>query len=284
MSSQVNETRMIDRSSSLSGRKYSQFSCRSREKNALAHSARWFGGSASIGATASLAAATRSRQARPFLSSPAYLWYRDERGAEVTRSEKQYSFGHHKTYFDDGGIMHVASTALSNVLAAILVLTVACAFCTQRAAAGSTHNLSVYTRAEQGQFVDKSDDRTRGEGKNPFGDFSDVYSISQSENKGPFPGDTTSITLNVYSDASLQSRVGTGAFFCQYSFAKDAFCDATFQVPGGSLVADGQLNFNASGFTLAVIGGTGAYEDVTTGTVVAVPGALHAEHVTFQLQ
>jgi hypothetical protein len=180
--------------------------------------------------------------------------------------------------------MHVESTVLSGAVAAALALTVACALGTQRAAAAGSPNVSVYTRAEQGQFINKSDDRTRGEGKNPFGTFSDTFANDESEAKGPFPGDETSFTLNVYRDASLTSRVGIGVFFCQYSFAKNAFCDATFQIPGGSLVVDGQLDFNASAFDLAVIGGTGSYQDVTTGTMVAVPGALHAEHLTFKLQ
>lgn len=180
--------------------------------------------------------------------------------------------------------MHVRSTVLSSALATALALTVACALSTQRAAAGVSRNLSVYTRAEQGQFINKSDDRTRGEGLNPFGNFSDTYPLNENEAKGPFPGDETSFTLNVYSDPSLTSRVGIGVFFCQYSFAKNAFCDATFQVPGGSLVVDGQLDFNASAFSLAVIGGTGTYQHVTVGTMKAVPGALEAEHLTFQLQ
>ncbi len=180
--------------------------------------------------------------------------------------------------------MHVTFTVRRYALFAALALTVACILSTQRAAAAVSHHLSVYTRAEQGQFVDKSDDRTRGEGKNPFGDFSDTYSVSQSEAKGPFPGDESTFTLNVYRDASLTSRIGIGVFFCQYTFAKDAFCDATFRLSGGTLLAEGQLDFNATAFGLAVIGGTGAYQHVTTGTLAAVPGALNAEHLTFQLR
>lgn len=45
-----------------------------------------------------------------------------------------------------------------------------------------------------------------------------------------------------------------------------------------------ELDFNATAFGLAVIGGTGAYQHVTTGTLAAVPGALNAEHLTFQLR
>ena len=182
----------------------------------------------------------------------------------------------------------LAALAASIVLCALTAQRAAAAvsdaLTAQRAAAAVSHNLSLYTRAEQGQFVDKSDDRTRGEGKNPFGDFSDTYSVSQSEARGPFPGDETSFTLNVYRDPALKSRVGIAVFFCQYNFAKDAFCDASFQLSGGTLLATGQLDFNATAFNLAVVGGTGSYQNVTVGTLAASPGALHAEHLIFQLQ
>jgi hypothetical protein len=180
--------------------------------------------------------------------------------------------------------MQTASRVRPMALAVALALASVCAAATHSATAAVSHTFSVYTRAGQGQFVDKSDDRTRGEGQNPFGDFSDTYSISQSEAKGPYPGDETSFTLNVYGDATLRSRVGIAIFSCQYNITKNAFCDATFQILGGTLIADGQLDFNASKFSLAVIGGTGSYANVSVGTLVASPGALHAEHVIFQLQ
>src|SRR5580704_2575250 len=132
--------------------------------------------------------------------------------------------------------MNINYAVLSRAVGSVLALSVVCGLSTQHAAAAVSANVSLYTRAEQGQFVDKSDDRTRGEGKNPFGNFSDTYSTSQSEAKGPFPGDETTFTLNVYRDPALGIRVGTGNFFCQYSFAKNAFCDATFQLSGGSLI------------------------------------------------
>ena len=46
---------------------------------------------------------------------------------------------------------------------------------------------------------------------------------------------------------------------CQFQFQSDSFCDAAFQLNGGSLIGGGAANFNSAKFVLAIIGG--AYKD-----------------------
>jgi hypothetical protein len=141
--------------------------------------------------------------------------------------------------------------------------------------------LTLYSLAEQEQFVNNLDDRTRGEGRNPFGTYSDLSPTTVSEAKGPFPGDEAIFSFNIYRDKNLKVRAGAAIFTCQYNFNKNAFCDASFQLStGGTLIADGAFNFNASRFMLAVVGGYGRYSNAS-GDVYVTPSAGHAQRLSF---
>jgi hypothetical protein len=129
--------------------------------------------------------------------------------------------------------------------------------------------------------VNNQDDRTRGEGNNPFGNFNDRLGAKET-GKGPFAGDAVSFTLYVYKDAALKRRIGAALFTCQYDFAKTAFCDAAFRLIGGVLYTAGEVDFNAARFSLPVVGGDGAYSDAK-GHLDVSPGAHHAQRLSFQL-
>ena len=75
---------------------------------------------------------------------------------------------------------------------------------------------------------------------------------------GPFPGDVTVYTFDLYSSAQLQKKVGSAAYTCYFNYASHALCLAYYELSGpkGSLVASGSLDFAQTGFTLVVTGGT----------------------------
>jgi hypothetical protein len=142
--------------------------------------------------------------------------------------------------------------------------------------------LVVYTVAESEQFLNTSDDRARGEGNNPFGKYTDTPAQAQQSGNGPFPGDESFYSFNIYSNPSLKSKIGVAVFSCVYNFAKDGFCDATFQLQSGTLIGDGAFNFNAKSFALAVTGGYGTYTDLK-GSAEESPTSNHAQRYVFTL-
>lgn len=151
------------------------------------------------------------------------------------------------------------------------------------AAAAGSQRLTLYSVAEQEQYVNNSDSRILGVGNNPFGNFKDVAPITTKNSHGPFPGDEAVFSFNLYSNTSLTKRVGTAVFTCQYNFSKNAFCDASFRLTsGGTLIAGGGFNFNATQFTLAVTGGYGRYVG-KTGVMEETPSANHAQRLVFTL-
>ena len=151
------------------------------------------------------------------------------------------------------------------------------------AAAARVQKLTLYSVAQQEQYVDNSDSLTLGEGDNPFGSFKDVSGVTNKQSHGPFPGDMAVFSFNLYTNASLRTRAGSAIFTCQYNFSKNAFCDASFELKnGGTLIAAGAFNFNASRFTLAVTGGYGRYV-AASGVLEEAPAVNHSQRLSFML-
>ncbi len=147
-----------------------------------------------------------------------------------------------------------------------------------------THGFTLYARAEQEQYVNNQDDRTRGKGNNPFGNFRDTSGSQTKSPNGPFPGDESIFSFNLYSDSDLTNRAGTAVFVCQYNFDKNAFCDASFRLATGeTLLAEGSFAFTAPKFTLAVTGAYGGSGSGGKGTVSEGPSPHHAQKLEFRL-
>jgi hypothetical protein len=164
----------------------------------------------------------------------------------------------------------------------LLLALAVCGAATAANAAPAKRTLIIFSVAEQEQFTNHQDDRIRGGSKNPFGNFNDV-TASTKTGAGPFPGDQAVFSFNLYADPLLKRRIGTASFTCQYNFAKNAFCDASFQLPGSStVIANGSFNFESSRFTLAVIGGAGTYL-AASGVLTETPTANHAQRLVFDL-
>jgi hypothetical protein len=150
--------------------------------------------------------------------------------------------------------------------------------CCTAGAAGTARTLTIYSIATHEQFLNHSDDRTRGQGNNPFGGFRDTIGPTGTEKagNGPFAGDRSIFTFAIFKTANLQSRIGSATFSCEYVFDRNAFCNAAYLLPGGSLLGTGYFNFNAKTFTVSVTGGTGKYVG-RTGTLQASPAVRHQQ-------
>jgi len=130
---------------------------------------------------------------------------------------------------------------------------------------------TLYAVPVQHQFVNNADDRARGQGNNPFGNYSTTFVAPPANEKlfGPFAGDEADFSFGLYNTVNAKNRVGVAIFLCQYNFNEGAFCDGSFQLKDGTLIGKGAYNFNATTFSLAIIGGTNSYRDLT-GTVKIV--------------
>jgi hypothetical protein len=132
-------------------------------------------------------------------------------------------------------------------------------------AASKAQQLVLYAGVTRTAYVNNADDRSRGEGRNPFGNYSGSSIIPPTNERiyGPFAGDEGEIELGLFSDAAHKHSVGTAIEVCQYNFDLDQLCDVALRLGNGEVVAKGGFNFNATKFTLSVVGGTNAYRSVS---------------------
>jgi hypothetical protein len=152
----------------------------------------------------------------------------------------------------------------------------------ERPRPGATKELSSYSVAQQEDYIHNGDDEVRGDASRPFSTSSQVARAAREKRSAPVPGDQALFEFDVYADARLAHRAGTGTFMCQYLFAGDALCDATYELPGGTVTAQGVFGFEAPTIALAVTGGTGRYRNAAGG-VRAVPAGGHAQRLTFSI-
>jgi hypothetical protein len=145
------------------------------------------------------------------------------------------------------------------------VVVAVCIACAAARAAQSAQTLTLYSVATGEQFLNHSDDRVRGVGSNPFGNFQDSAGPTGKETNGngPFPGDRSVFTFAIFGTSDQKSRIGSASFVCEYVFDKNAFCTTIYILQGGTLLGTGFLNFNGKTFTVSVTGGTGIYAGMT---------------------
>src|SRR5438876_120157 len=183
---------------------------------------------------------------------------------------------------------HIANLVSRPASSLLVVASVVAALFMPGFASGSTRaakaglELTLFSRVTQEQFLNHADDRQRGYGNNPFGNFYQAKARTNEQSNGPFPGDQALFEFNVYSGNDLKKLAGSAVFNCNYGFKKRGFCDAVYQLSGGTLVASGPLDFNASNFSLVITGGTGKYRSVA-GEVVAMPSAHGSQRLAIAL-
>jgi hypothetical protein len=141
--------------------------------------------------------------------------------------------------------------------------------------------LVLYSVATSEQFVNNKDDRERGTGTNPFGNFHDASPTTKQAN-GPFPGDQVFFKFAVYDSKLLRRPVGSARFACSYGFDRNVYCDAVYQLVDGTLIGSGGFSFDATSFDMAIVGGSGAYRSLR-GDMQAQPARNHSQRLVFTL-
>ena len=108
------------------------------------------------------------------------------------------------------------------------------------AAATGQQKLTIYSVPLLAQYIDKADDRQRAVGHNPFK--ADTGKLAPTDKgKGPFAGDDTLYSFALYTSLDLKKKVGSAVYTCHYNFAKNALCNAYFELNGGTLLASGRV-------------------------------------------
>jgi hypothetical protein len=120
-------------------------------------------------------------------------------------------------------------------------------------------SLKIYSVADQVQYLNNADDEARGEINNPFQTATNKLRPALSwKGDGPFAGDVAVYSFSLYRDVALKKNDGTAIYICYFNYNKRSFCDTDFTLAGngGTVDASGPVNFNSSGFSLIVTGGT----------------------------
>jgi hypothetical protein len=145
------------------------------------------------------------------------------------------------------------------------------------------HDLTLYSLATESQFVNNADDRARGKGNNPFGNFQDAKATVTQPGGSPFPGDEAIYKFSLYTTMNLKKKsAGSAILTCQYNFDHNAYCDAEYTLHGGTLFGAGAFNFNTDSFVISVTGGTGTYLAMS-GDIKATPGPQHSQRLAITL-
>ena len=165
-----------------------------------------------------------------------------------------------------------------------LLAVVCAALFVSGADASGTRVVTVYSVATGVQYINTADDRARGQVNNPFDSATNKLSPkSAGTRNGPFPGDVAVYALSLYSDPVLKRKTGSAVYTCYFGYARRALCEAYYVLnPAGTLVGSGPIDFNTTGFTIVVTGGTKKYLG-GRGEVHVTAAARNAQRVDFQL-
>jgi hypothetical protein len=151
-------------------------------------------------------------------------------------------------------------------------------------AATGPKKLTIYSVATLAQFINHADDRQRARTNNPFKGNLEKLALGENDRgDGPFPGDSTLYSFNLYMSKNQKQKAGTATYTCHYNFEKRALCTVYYKLKDGStLLASGPVNFNSTSFKLAVTGGTKTYLGAN-GQVAMIPLTNKLQQLNFLL-
>ena len=179
-------------------------------------------------------------------------------------------------------LLSLPASSLLLVASAVAVLLVPAVASGSGGAAKAGQQLTLFSRVTQEQFLNHVDDRQRGYGSNLFGNFKAPTATTKESSGGPFPGDQALFHFNLYSGADLKKLAGTADFTCSYSFKRNGFCDAVYQLSDGRSSRRARSTSSAKTFSLVISGGTGKYRSLT-GQVVSTPAARLSQRLAIAL-
>jgi hypothetical protein len=150
-------------------------------------------------------------------------------------------------------------------------------------AADGQRALTIYSVATSTQLIKEHHNGQRGWTPNPFNPNPGPLEVVPREGNGPFPGDATIASFNLYTSASFNTKVGTARYTCHHGFKPYASCNAKyFLVKSGTLSASGRVDFEKTSFTLAITSGTGKYVGAN-GQVATSPVTSNRQRLEFDL-
>jgi hypothetical protein len=131
--------------------------------------------------------------------------------------------------------------------------------------------VTVYSVATGLQYINAADDSARGKVNNPLDSVArKLHPKGSTSGDGPAAGDIAVYSVDLYGDATLKRRTGTGVYTCYFNYNQHALCRAYYKHgSAGTLVASGPVDFNASGFTIVLTGGTKTYLGARGEVIVA---------------
>jgi hypothetical protein len=156
----------------------------------------------------------------------------------------------------------------------------------------ATRVLTMYSVATGLQYINAADDSERGKVNNPLDSVTNKLAPKNSGGgDGPSAGDIAVYAVSLYNDVTLKRPAGSGVYTCYFNYRQHALCRAYYKTrAGGTLVASGPVDFNATGFTIVITGGTnkylGARGEVIVAAVKKAVGAAKkkgAQRVDFEL-
>jgi hypothetical protein len=101
--------------------------------------------------------------------------------------------------------------------------------------------------------------------------------------RGRSPGDVEITRWSLYNTRITPKPIGHAELVCTFTGRTSRSCNGTYVLPRGKLVVSGQILFRQF-FQLAVVGGTGLYDNVRgTLTVTALGGSRRGNLVLFRL-
>jgi hypothetical protein len=152
-----------------------------------------------------------------------------------------------------------------------------------RAGATAHRVLTVYSVPTGLQYINSADDSARGHVNNPLNSAANKLAPKSAGRNGPFAGDVALYSLKLYGTPTLKRPAGSAVYTCYFNYDRHALCQAYYVLAaGGTLVASGPVDFDASGFTIAVTGGTKKYLGVRGEAKIAA--AKHsAQRIDFEL-
>ena len=151
-----------------------------------------------------------------------------------------------------------------------------------RAGASRLKVVTVYSVATGLQYINTADDRARGHANNPLDSTANKLAPKSSgSGNGPFAGDVALYALKLYTSPALKRSAGSAVYTCYFNYDRHALCQAYYKLDtGGTLVASGPIDFNTSGFTIVVTGGTRTYLGFR-GEAKAAAAPRNAQRVDF---
>jgi hypothetical protein len=174
--------------------------------------------------------------------------------------------------------------ARNRAVLALLGLVFASVLVTTGAGAAGHRQLTIYSVATGLQYINTADDRARGHANNPLDSTANKLAPKSSGSRnGPFAGDVALYALKLYSNQTLKRPVGSAVYTCYFNYDRHALCQAYYKLTaGGTLVASGPIDFNTSGFTIVVTGGTKKYLGVR-GEAKVADGPRNSQRIDFEL-